>query len=177
MRNPFTRKSWSPYLVGAGIGVLSWFAFLTADRPLGISTSFENTAAITEKVVAAIAAEQNEYFRDESPKVDWEWMLVLGVFFGALMSPKLSGDRDAPDVPSLWRWRFGDRSLLRYLMAFLGGAIMLFGARLAEGCTSGHGISGTLQLAVSSWLFLIIILVGGTATAFLLFGREGRNHV
>lgn len=177
MTNILKAKSWPPYLVGAGIGILSCFAFLTADHPLGITSAFENTAAIAEKVVVPSAAEQNEYFQDESPKIDWGWMLVLGVFLGALISSKLSDDRDAPDVLALWQWKFGNSTLLRYSMAFLGGAIMLFGARLAKGCTSGHGISGTLQLAVSSWLFFIIIFAAGIATAFLLFGREGRNHV
>ena len=49
MNNPLTMKSWSPYVVGAGIGVLSWFAFATANHPIGITTAFENTAALTEK--------------------------------------------------------------------------------------------------------------------------------
>ena len=51
MTNPLTWKSWPPYAVGVGIGLLSWFAFATADKPLGISTAFENTAALTEKAV------------------------------------------------------------------------------------------------------------------------------
>ena len=40
MTNPFTMKSWSPYVVGVGVGVLSWVAFATADKPLGVSTAF-----------------------------------------------------------------------------------------------------------------------------------------
>lgn len=51
MTNPLTWKSWPPYAVGVGIGLLSWFAFATVDHPLGISTAFENTAALTEKAV------------------------------------------------------------------------------------------------------------------------------
>ena len=54
---------------------------------------------------------------------------------------------------------------------------MLFGARMAGGCTSGHGISGGLQLAVSSWAFFIAMFASGLVTAFVLFGKEGRNHV
>ena len=177
MFNIMKTKSWSPYLVGAGIGALSWFAFLTADHPLGITTAFETTAALAERAVAPSVAESNTFFEKHTPTISWGWMLVLGVFFGAFISSKLSGDRDAPAVPSLWQWRYGPSSLARYLVAFLGGALMLLGARLAGGCTSGHGISGTLQLAVSSWLFVLIIFPVGTITAFLLFGREGRNHV
>lgn len=177
MKNFLTATSWSPYVVGAGIGVLSWFAFLTADHPLGITTAFEHTAALTEKAIVPSMAESNSYFREESPKIGWEWMLVVGVFFGAYLSSKTSGDRNAPAVPPLWQQRFGTSRLKRYAVAFVGGAVMLLGARMAEGCTSGHGISGTLQLAAASWLFVIIIFAAGTATAFLLYGREGQKHV
>jgi uncharacterized membrane protein YedE/YeeE len=54
---------------------------------------------------------------------------------------------------------------------------MVFGARLAGGCTSGHGISGDLQLAASSWVFMPLAFVVAIATAFLMFGKEGRSHV
>lgn len=177
MSNVLSQKSWSPYVVGVGIGVLSWFAFLTADHPLGITTAFENTAALAEQAAAPNLANSNDYYAKESPKIGWEWMLVLGVFLGALLSSKLSGDRDAPTVPPLWQRRFGPSITKRLTVAFVGGALMLFGARVAGGCTSGHGISGTLQLAASSWLFVLMIFPAGTLTAFLLYGREGRNHV
>ena len=49
--NPLRKKSWSPYVVGIGIGVLSWAAFATANRPLGITTAFEHTAALAENAV------------------------------------------------------------------------------------------------------------------------------
>lgn len=175
--NLLRQKSWSPYVVGAGIGVLSWFAFWSADHPLGITTAFENTSALVEQAVAPGLTAENRFFQEESPKIGWEWMLVLGVFIGALISSSLSADRDAPAVPPLWNKRFGSSKLKRFAGAFLGGALMLFGARMAGGCTSGHGISGALQLAVSSWLFAVIIFAAGIGTAFLLYGRDGRNYV
>lgn len=177
MKRFLTATSWSPYLVGAGIGILSWFAFLTADHPLGITTAFEHTAALTEKAVAPAFAEANNYFEKESPKIGWEWMLVIGVFIGAFISSKASGDRNAPAVPPLWQNRFGSSKGKRYAAAFVGGALMLFGARMAQGCTSGHGISGTLQLAVSSWLFTAIFFGTGIVTAFVLYGRKETSNV
>ena len=60
------------------------------------------------------------------------------------------------------------------IAAFVGGIIILYGARLAGGCTSGHGISGTLQLAVSSWVFFISMFGTGIATAALMF-RYGKS--
>jgi uncharacterized protein len=50
-----------------------------------------------------------------------------------------------------------------------GGAIMAFGARMAGGCTSGHGISGTLQLAVGSWISVICFFIGGIAVAMMMY--------
>lgn len=180
--NPLRRSSWSPYVVGAAIGVLSWFAFATADRQIGITTAFEYTAALTEKAVAPKAAGENSYYTEKDkenkpPKIDWEWMLVAGVFVGAFASSKFSGDRPTVRVPPLWQWRFGGRPAIRYLGAFIGGFIMMFGARVAQGCTSGHAISGFLQLALSSWIFAPTMFAVAVATAFLLYGKEGRDHV
>jgi uncharacterized protein len=56
-----------------------------------------------------------------------------------------------------------------YLVAIAGGIILGFGSRFAGGCTSGHGISGTLQLAVSSWISAIFFFIGGIITAHIIF--------
>ena len=56
-----------------------------------------------------------------------------------------------------------------WVVALAGGFLMGFGSRWAGGCTSGHGISGTLQMAVSSWLAAICFFVGGVAAAMLMF--------
>lgn len=182
MTNPLGLKSWPPYAVGVGIGLLSWLAFATADHPLGITTAFENTAALTEKAVVPGVEEANGYFAAKAkegtpPKIGWEWTLVLGVFVGAFISSRLSGDRSRETVPALWRWRFGNSSSGRLAAAFLAGGVMMFGARLAGGCTSGHGISGNMQLAVSSLVFTAVFFAVATATAFALYGREGAGHV
>ena len=182
MRNPLTLKSWSPYVVGAGIGVLSWFAFATADNHLAITLQYEHIAAMLQSVLAPDAAQADGYFAARAaeglePKIGWYMMLLVGVFLGARLSAWLSGDRPSYDVPPLWRWRFGERPAHRFAGAFAGGALMVFGARVAGGCTSGHGISGSLQLAVQSWTFIVLAFAAAIATAFVLFGREGRNHV
>jgi uncharacterized membrane protein YedE/YeeE len=180
--NALAEKSWSPYVVGVGIGVLSWFTFAAANKPIGITTAFEHTAALAEKAVVPSLEQTNDYYaakakEGRSPRIGFEWMLVLGVFIGALLSSLLSGDRPRTTVPGPWARRFGPSVAKRLAFAFLGGGVMMFGARLAQGCTSGHGISGSLQLALSSWTFIIVAFLVGAATAFLLFGREGREHV
>ena len=180
MRHALTMKSWSPYIVGAGIGVLSWLAFWTAEHPLGISTAFETSAALVEGAATPHLAEP--YLGDKAregkpPKIGWEWMLVVGVFFGAFVSARLSGDTTREMVPAIWASRYGPSVTLRFLAALLGGTVMMLGARLAGGCTSGHAISGALQLALSSWIFAPTFFGVGVVAAFLLYGRKGAAHV
>lgn len=175
MENYFKRKSWSPYLVGAAIGVLSWITFLTAGHALGISTAFETTAGLAESKLIPSLVEGNKFF-DKQLKIDWGWMLVLGVFFGAWVSSWISGDRTGDEVPMLWRSRFGNRKSVRYVGAFIGGLLMMLGARMAGGCTSGHGISGSLQLAASGWLFVVVAFSAGIGTSLILFaGKRGSD--
>jgi uncharacterized membrane protein YedE/YeeE len=69
----------------------------------------------------------------------------------------------------MWAERFGESVWLRMAVGFLGGGLMAFGARMADGCTSGHGISGAMQLSVGSWIALLGFFGGGVATAMLLF--------
>ena len=178
--NVLQQRAWSPYVVGALIGIMSWFSFASVDKPLGITTAFEYSAALAVKAVAPGVAETNAYYKEpeKTPKIDWEWMLVAGVFIGAFVSSKLSGDRGSADaVPALWRRRFGPSLARRYAGAFVGGALLMFGARLAQGCTSGHGISGALQLAVSSWMFVAMFMASGLAAAFAIYGGKGANDV
>lgn len=131
--NVLRRKAWSPYAVGAGIGLLSWFTFLTADAPLGVSTTFVRATAFVEKLVAPEHVAENPYFKKTGPKLDWQFALVVGLFIGAWVSAKLSGDRNPERVPPLWEARFGPSAPLRYAAAFFGGALLLVGARLADG--------------------------------------------
>jgi len=102
---------------------------------------------------------------------------VVGVFAGAWISSKLSGDRHAETVPPLWADRFCSSVAKRFVAAFAGGLLMMLGARLAGGCTSGHGISGSLQLAVSSWMFVAVAFSTGILTANLFFRRKNQSHV
>ena len=182
MANPFTLKSWSPYIVGIAIGVLSWFAFATANKHLAITLQYEHIAAMVQAALDPQVTLTNRYYavrasQSLEPKIGWYLMLLVGVFAGSFLSSWLSGDRSRNSVPTLWRWRFGDSTPKRFAAAFAGGAIMVLGARIAGGCTSGHGISGTLQLAVQSWTFIGLAFGAAVATAFLMFGKEGRDHV
>ena len=162
-------EQWSPYICGAGIGILSWFTFLLSDKPLGTSTSYARTAGMVERLLRGRKALDREFFKKVTPTIDWQWMLVLGVVIGAFISASLSGVARIHWVPEPWLSVFGPAVLPRVLVAFIGGALLAIGARWADGCTSGHGISGTMQLAVASWIAAIFFFVGGIAVATILY--------
>jgi uncharacterized membrane protein YedE/YeeE len=162
-------ERWSPYVVGIGIGLLSWVTFLLSDKPIGCSTAFSRTSGMIERLFRGARVEEKAYYRKFAPSVDWEWMLVVGVFIGAFLSAELSGQFQGQWVPTKWAETFGTTPFVRWIVALIGGTIMGIGARWAGGCTSGHGISGTLQLAVSSWLAVICFFIGGVVTAMLIF--------
>jgi len=82
---------WTPYIAGAGIGVLSWLAFLLSDRPIGCSTAYARTSGMIEHAVRGKAVLDRAYYKQFAPKVDWEWMLVLGVVIGAGATALLTG--------------------------------------------------------------------------------------
>ncbi len=165
-----TQARWSPYAVGIGIGILSWLTFLISKRPLACSTTFARLSGLIEMLFRGARVDQKPYYQKVRLVIGWQMMLVLGIVIGSLLSALLSGDLQWQWVPPAWQSSFGDNPLLRGGVALLGGVIIAFGARWADGCTSGHGISGTLQLAVSSWISAICFFIGGILTAFLIFG-------
>ncbi|MBN2415058.1 YeeE/YedE family protein [bacterium] len=160
---------WSPYLVGAGIGILSWFTFLLSKKPIGCSTAFARTSGMIAKLFGRRNVETSLYYQEVPPVIDWEWMLVVGIIIGSLISALLSGDFHWQWVPERWAAAFGTAPVPRVIVALIGGIFLGFGARWTGGCTSGHGISGTLQLAVSSWISAICFFIGGIAAAFFIF--------
>lgn len=165
-------KAWSPYLAGAIIGLLQIPAFLLMDTGLGASSSFVKIAGHLALLADAGAADATYFTKYvTSSKYVWQTALVVGIALGAFLSMRLSGAKRKP-VSDVWQGAFGVTSAgSRYVMAFAGGFILLFGARLASGCTSGHGLTGMSQLAVSSSVVVASIFAGGITTA-LIFTRR-----
>jgi len=169
MMSYLTQIRWSPYAVGAGIGILSWFTFLFLKKPIGCSTAFARTSGMIGKIFSRKAIDEKQYFKEFPPVIDWEIMFVIGIIIGAFISAYVSGDFNFIAVPELWAREFGDSFVFRIIISIIGGIFLGFGARLAGGCTSGHGISGAMQMAVSGWVSAIFFFVGGGITAYLMF--------
>jgi uncharacterized membrane protein YedE/YeeE len=153
------------WAAGAVIGLLLTLAVAIA-APIGMSREFAYTSGrLLSLFVPQVA--NNPYWQGKLG-IGWETMLVLGAFLGGALAAWLTR-KPSLEVPSLWVQRFGADRRKRYLVAFVGGFIMLFGARLAGGCTSGHMISGVSQLALSSFIFAVTIFLTGMLTAKALY--------
>lgn len=157
----YTRSPWvtgldhrspSSLYAGAYIGVAQGAIMLLVHRTVGVSTSFEDVGkALTSPVVWKETL--NKLF---TSSIKFASGIVVGTLIftwtGVVKVP--DGDMTTvkqPPVPLL----------------LLGGAAMVFGARLAGGCTSGHGISGIATLSVSSFVTVAAMYAGGVATAAL----------
>ncbi len=173
---------WSPYLVGALLGVLSWITFATMNSALGTSTTMVRAAGGVERLVAPEHVQSEPYFvkylgtaAEPKPMFEWQFALVIFMAIGAFIAARLSGPIKGEYVPELWRQRFGNSVPARMLWAFVGGIILIIGARMAGGCTSGHGLSGGMQLSTSGWIFLGAMFASGVPTAFLLYSKLNRE--
>jgi hypothetical protein len=169
------RKSWNPYVTGALIGLLAMFTFYTADRPMGITKALAQTTAMIEKVFAPEYVSNNRYIQEALPMViegsgiDWQWMLVIGVIIGAFISSKMSGTFKKEVTPPLWESRFGISKIKRLIIAFISGIMLFLGACIAGGCTLWHGINGSMQLALSGWVFFIVVFATSVITAKIMY--------
>jgi uncharacterized membrane protein YedE/YeeE len=148
-------------------------------KPLGVSTQYVVTDGVILHSAAPALAESNEYLSKYGDKDDWGigygWMLVIGMFIGGGISAFITRrfrNRDKQSLPSMWSSEFGDSTPKRLAHAFVGGGLLLFGARLAGGCTSGHVISGISQLTIGSFIFGIAVFASGILTARTLYRRR-----
>ena len=168
-----TSKSWSPYVAGVVIGLLQIPAFLLIETALGASSSYVTIGGLVASWVDPAILKIDYVARHVAPTAKnwWQVALVVGIAVGAFASMTLSGAKRQPISP-MWARALGSAAPeRRYAIAFLAGFLMLFGARLADGCTSGHGLSGTAQLAVGSMVAVAAMFAGGIVTAMLALRR------
>ena len=170
--SPGAAAAWSPTLVGALIGVVSVLMLAISKKPIGVSTSYARISGMIGRAVAPRHVDSLPFFQKTRPEVEWEVMLLIGIVIGAAVAAWSGGELVVRWLPPLWAARFGSESVgLRLLTAFGGGLLMAFGARIAGGCTSGHGIGGAEQMSVGSWIALVCFFAGGLPVALWMFGR------
>lgn len=154
----------------AGIMV---FIFATFGPP----ASSSGFVSVLKGVLGAAAPEYvaaKAHYRMTPGPGSWLLAFVVGMAIGGFLAG-LRSPVPVRDVPEIWERRFGPSRALRFAAAFVGGFLILFGARLAGGCTLGLFLSGSTQLAVSGVYFGIVIFAVAMATARVVYGREGRR--
>ena len=173
-------KSWRPYVTGALVGLLATASVLVSTKTLGkptylgASTTFVRSAGLIEKTVAKEHIENNPYYQSKKVKIDWQFMFVVGILIGAFAASMIDKSFKVESVPPIWSDRFGDNVVVRAIGAFLGGVVAMFGARLAGGCPSGHGLSGLMQLSISGFLAMAGFFGAGIVIAHIVY-KSGRG--
>ncbi len=158
----------NPYMVGLLLGVVLFAAFFLTGSGLGASGPLNRYVVFLEDALAPQHVNVVPYLvsmagGEKNPLDDYWVFLSLGVIIGGFASGLIHHrvkfeTNKGPQITPKTRW----------LMAFLGGILMGYGARFARGCTSGQGLSGGAVLSVGSWAFLLAVFVGAYALAYTL---------
>lgn len=149
-------KGYNWLLAGSLLGILDSIVFLTStfNRPIGASTSYPYVGDVISNLT------QNSYFTSIQKPGNWEMIFLGGAFLSGLVISLLRKDFKLQLIHSGWAKTEGTSAVKRIIWAFIGGFILLFGARMAGGCTSGHVVSGGMQVAASSLLFGFFVFAG-----------------
>jgi uncharacterized membrane protein YedE/YeeE len=152
--------------LGILFGLLSTAA-IALYGPIGVSGTYPRFIGSVLRRIAPGYAGSNPYLVKMGSLVTPETMLVVGLLIGGFAAAMFAGSR----APAAERVHAAETTnARRYRDAFIGGVLIIFGARLAGGCTSGHIISGITQLAVSGVLFGAAVFAAGMLTARLMKG-------
>jgi len=157
-------KSW--IFAGIGIAILNTFVFYYADRPIGASTFFPYVA---DNIFGAV---NNDYFKQIGKSGSWEVLFLAGGLLSGIVISLLRKEFKIRMIHDNWEKQKGNNFGKRAFWAFFGGFILIFGARMAGGCTSGHVISGGMQLAVSSLVFAIFVFAGLLLTGKYFYSKK-----
>lgn len=163
------QPSWNPYVAGIGLGLVLLASFVIMGRGLGASGAFSSLVTVGVQAVAPNHVANNEFYSEyigdgtKSPLKDWLVFEVLGVFVGGFISGSL-----AHRVTKVIEKGPNISNRGRLLFAFIGGALMGIGAKLARGCTSGQALTGGALLNVGSWAFMMMVFGGAYAMAYFV---------
>jgi hypothetical protein len=144
------------YLAGPALGLLVVGFFMFTNQPLGATGAYVETAKAVRRIPGAVT---------------WRAFYFVGIALGGFVAVLLKEDgfvrRKGYDVlldPT-------DMNLSLPVAAaviFIGAVVMGYGARMAGGCTSGHGICGTAQRSPASWVATISFMSAAVITTFFV---------
>lgn len=170
---PLSQKpKWSPYVAGMLSGVLLTVSVAISQIYFGSSLGYIRAAGLMERLFSPAAADGTSlyaHFFGPASGLDWQTVFILGILVGSLFSSLADGSFRLLAVPYRWRERFGPNWIKRWLAAFAGGFVIIFGTLLAGGCPTGHGLSGLGQLSASSAVSMLTYLIVGILAARALY--------
>ena len=172
--------AWNPYFAGALVGVLAMAAavvtssLLGSTKYIGASTTYVRASGFILKTIFPAYVDSNAYYAKLGLKIDWEFMIVIGIVIGAGISSITGKSFKIENLPVLWKNRFGPSVAKRALAAFFGAVVTLIGTRLADGCPSGNGLSGMMQLSASGFAFFITFFITAVIVARIVYGGKPR---
>ena len=163
--NEFIMQPWPWWFSGILIGLTVPLLFLLAGKAFGISTSFQEVGAICGP--CNLAYLKNHKWRSGI----WTLVFAVGIALGGLISVNFLSSAPIEFLPQSFYSVGGAIRLL------IGGLLIGFGTRYANGCTSGHSITGIANLNWPSLVATIFFFVGGLGITFglgnLIFGGLG----
>jgi uncharacterized protein len=141
---------------GIALSILNVIVFLSVvtNRQIGASSAYPYVADLLTGLT------QNSYFLKVQEPGRWEVIFLTGAFLSGTVISLLRKDFKITIIHSNWKKYKGNSVPKRLIWAFIGGFILIFGARMAGGCTSGHVISGGMQLSLSSLVFAVFVFAG-----------------
>lgn len=155
--NPY--NGWPPSLCGFGIGALNLPTALNMQGTMGSSTPYSLMVGKTPKSKRV----EGESFLESLHRILGNYhqvlhllVAVLGAFVSATTVDNLPTSAPGVETP---------------YMAFGGGLLMLFGSRLGNGCTSGHGIAGVPLMDTYGFIAVGCMFASGIVVSFSV-GRD-----
>ncbi|MEZ4267126.1 MAG: YeeE/YedE thiosulfate transporter family protein [Myxococcota bacterium] len=145
---------WPFWFGGPAIGLFVLFFLWGDGRQLGVSSGYSDACS------AAF---------DPGTRRSWRLIFLVGLVGGGALSALLAGGIEPTLAMGSFDTAVSSAPLTKALLFGGGGVLIGLGARLADGCTSGHGIVGTALLAPASWIATGAFMVAGVLTAHLLF--------
>ena len=182
---------WNWLKGGAALG-LCFFLATALVKPIGVSTQFVVLDGVIAKLFnpdlvyedaeaksgygstnAYLNKSGGKYAKSVAKPLNYGFVFVLSMIAGGFIGRTFSVRKDIPvsQVPKFHQHRFGSNKISRYALSFFGGLIVLFGARLAGGCTSGHMMSGMMQTSISGYVFAVATFMVALPTAIFLYRK------
>ncbi len=193
MRNFIFQSQWNWLVSGMALGIVFVLAIALV-KPVGVSTQFVVLDGIVWNAVSDEVVEvnpdsksgyssSNAYLNKSGGKYaekianpwNYSFIFVLAMALGGFIARRLQSPKTNKDdltTPEVWIKCFGNSTYKRHLAAFIGGILVLVGARLAGGCTSGHRMSGMMQTSISGYLFAMGAFAVAMPVAVLMYREK-----